>query len=347
MTQYELGLTLADLGERRAAVEALRRAAGLNRELADAWRALGEGLFQMGDAAGAEAAFAQYARAAVTDPALKPAATAIFEGRLDAAEDLLRAHLLGHMSDSAAMKMLAEVRLRQERYKDAETLLARCLEIDPGSDATRFSYAQALFRQQKAGPAAEQLEALLARKPKDPAYRNLLAGSLGLLGEDVRVAKLYEGLLEDYPEQPRLWLNYGHSLRAIGRGEDAKTAYRRCIALAPGLGDAYWSLGNLKIASLSAEDEAAMAIQLSRGDLDADDRLHLHYALGKALEDHGYYEAAFENYSAGARLRRAMLAYDPTVETRLMAEARTVFTRTFLEARRGWGSVMRALGSCQ
>src|SRR5437763_12832623 len=87
LTQYELGLAMADLGERRSAIAALRSATSLNSDLADGWRALGDQLFQHGDATEAEAAFAQYARAAVTDPALKPAANALFEGRLDVADE--------------------------------------------------------------------------------------------------------------------------------------------------------------------------------------------------------------------------------------------------------------------
>lgn len=337
LTQYELGLVLADLGERRSAIEALRSATGLNRDLADAWRALGDELFQLGDATGAEAAFAQHARAAVTDPALKPAAMALFEGRLDAADDLLRTHLTSHITDGAAMKMLAEVRLRQERHQDAEILLARCLELDPGSDAARFSYAQALFRQQKAGPAAAELEALLARKPRDPAYRNLLAGCLGLLGEDARVAQLYEGLLEDYPDQPRIWLNYGHNLRAVGRSEDAKAAYKRCIALAPGLGDAYWSLANMKVASFTAAEEATMRVQAERSDLSADDRLHLHYALGKAFEDKGDPAASFEHYARGAALRRADAVYSAEANHDQMLRSKRLFTPTFFAERAGAG----------
>ena len=337
MTQYELGLAFADLGDGRSAVEALRSATSLNRDLADAWRALGDQLFQQGDSAGAEAAFAQHSRAAVSDPVLKPAANALFEGRLDVADDLLRAHLTRDVTDGRAMKMLAEVRLRQERFQDAETLLARCLELDPGSDAARFSYAQALFRQQKAGPAAAQLESLLAREPKDPAYRNLMAGCLGLLGEDERVARLYEGLLADYPEQPRIWLNYGHSLRAVGRSEDAKAAYKHCIALAPGLGDAYWSLANLKVAAFTAEEEAAMLIQAGRSDLSADDQLHLQYALGKAFEDKGDYAGSFEHYARGAALRRAEAVYSADANHTQMLRSKRLFTRDFFDERHGAG----------
>ena len=88
----------------------------------------------------------------------------------------------------------------------------------------------------------------------------------------------------------------------MGRSEEAKAAYKRCIALAPGLGDAYWSLANMKVASFTAAEEAAMLAQLRRSDLSAEDRLHLHYALGKALEDRGDHAASFDHYGRGARL---------------------------------------------
>ncbi|MDB5467640.1 MAG: hypothetical protein JWQ46_2402, partial [Phenylobacterium sp.] len=250
-THYELGLVLADLGDNAAAMAALRHATGLNRELADAWRALGDLLFRAGETAAAEAAYAEQRRAAVTDPALEGAAEAVFHGRIAEAEQRLREHLTGHLDDTTATRMLAEVYLRQARYGDAETLLARCLELDPGHDGARFSYADALFRQQKAAQALPQVERLLARDPANPAYLNLLAACLGLVGEDGRVLAIYEGLLADYPKQPRLWLNYGHVLRSVGRRDEAVAAYKQCLALAPGLGDAYWSLANLKVAAFT------------------------------------------------------------------------------------------------
>jgi tetratricopeptide (TPR) repeat protein len=337
MTHYELGLVLADLGDANPAITALRRATSLNRELTDAWRALGDLLFLQGDVTGAEAAFAEHARSAVTDPALKPAAKALFEGRLEVADDLLRAHVAAHLNDVAAMKMLAEVRVRQTRYDDAEVLLSRCLELDSANDAARFVYAEALYRQQKAAEATAQAERLLARKPTDAAYRNLLAGCLALIGDDARSISLYDALLVDYPTQPRLWLNLGHGLRAVGRQEDAMAAYKRCMVLAPSMGDAYWSVANLKTASFTPEEEAAMRLQAKRPDLPAEDRLHFHYALGKALEDRRDYAAAFEHYASGAKLRRGETPYSADEIHAQTLRSLSLFTRGFFAEQSGSG----------
>jgi tetratricopeptide (TPR) repeat protein len=336
-TQYELGMVLAELGQTAAATAALRHATTLNRDLSEAWRALGDLLFNAGEATDAEAAFAQHRRAAVTDPALRPAAEAVLSGDIAGAERMLRSHLLAHLEDSVATRMLAEIYVRQGRHGDAEILFVRCLELDPRHDGARFGYADALFKQQKAAQAIAQVETLLTDAPNEPAYLNLLAACLALVGEDAQVIAIFERLLADYPKQPRLWLNYGHTLRAVGRQDHAVAAYQRCLALAPGLGDAYWSLANLKVTSFSPANEAAMLAALARSDITADDRLHLHYALGKALEDRKDYAASFGHYAQGAALRRIETPYDADETTAQMQRSKAVFTEELFARHAGAG----------
>jgi tetratricopeptide (TPR) repeat protein len=342
LTQYELGLACSGLGEGPAAIEALRRATGLKGDLAEAWRALGDELFRAGDVAGAEAAFKAHVRAAVRDPDLKGAADALFADDVALAERLLQAHLNDRPDDIEARQMLARACLELGRQDQAHDLLAACLQADPGRDGARFQLAEVLFHQQKAAEAIPQIRELLAREPDEPAYRNLLAACLGMVGEYGPAIEIYERLLADYAKHPRIWLNYGHALRTVGRHDDAVAAYRQCIALAPGLGDAYWSLANLKTAAVPAGLEGAMRGQLARPDLTAGDRLHLHYALGKTLEDHDDAAGAFAQYSAGAALRRKDLRYDADETTALTGRSIALFTPAFFSARTGAGSRSQA-----
>ena len=337
-TQYELGVALAEIGDTAKAVSALRQAVGLNRDLPEAWRALGDLLFRDGQAAAAESAFAEHRRAAITDPDLKPAAEALYRGDLTTAEKLAREFLLAHLDDAAGTRLLADIYARQSRHGDAELLFARSLELDPDHDGARFSYADALFKQQKANQALTQVEALVKRAPRDPASLNLLAACLALVGEDGRVIGIFEDLLKDYPRQPRLWLNYGHTLRAVGRRDDAVAAYKRCLELAPDLGDAYWSLANLKVASFTEDQEATMHAALGRPDLSVDDRLHMHYALGKALEDRKDFAASFRHYAEGAKLRRTETPYDADNTSALTRRSMALFTSQFLDERADLGA---------
>ncbi len=334
-TQYELGTALAAQGRAAPALAALRRAVALKGDLAEAWRALGDLLFAQGDDTAAQAAFARCDRASIRDPALAPAADALLEGRVADAERLLRGHLRARPSDAAALRLMAKVLCRLERWTDAETLIDHALRLEPGHDGARFILADALFHQQKGAQALSQVERLLARDPQEAAYRNLQAACLVLLGDFDAAIPLYEALLVRFPKQPRLWLNHGHALRSVGRTREAVGAYRQAITLSPGLGDAYWSLANLKVAPLSPQDEAAMAGQLRRKDLEPDDRLHMNFALGKALEDRGDHERAFQHYATGAALRRKMVDYDASQLTDFVRRARDLFTPAFFAARSG------------
>jgi tetratricopeptide (TPR) repeat protein len=340
-TQYELGECLAAQGELPAAIAALRRAVGLKADLAEGWRALGEALFRAGDEGGSKGAFDQYARALVRDPALTPAAEALYGGRPQEAETRLRAGLLVRPRDATALRLLAEACARQDRHADAQSALERALELEPDHPGARFSLATALFHQQKAPEALPHIERLLAEAPASAPYRSLMAACLGLVGDFDRVIALNTELLAEIPRQPRVWLNHGHALRTVGRRDEAVQAYRRATTLAPGLGEAWWSLANLKVARLSQGDEDVMAAQLRRSDLPDDDRLHLHYALGKAMEDRDAWAPSFEQYAAGARVRRALAPYDPEVEDGLARRSMRTFTPAFFADRRDGGSPAR------
>ncbi|MEO8812257.1 MAG: sulfotransferase [Caulobacteraceae bacterium] len=334
----ELGLTLGALGRSAEAREALRRAVRLDPRLPHGWRALGDELHLAGDEAGADAAYARHLATSAEDPALLEAGAALVEGRLAAAEHALRPHLEAHPTDVAALRMLAEVGGRLGRYEDAEALLARCVALAPGFETARYNLATVLYRQTKAAQTLEQLEPLLARAPRNPAYRNLKCAALGLIGEYEAAIAGYEDLLSTHPAQPKAWISYGHALKTVGRTGEAVAAYRRSLALAPGLGEAWWSLANLKTLRFTPQDVSAMEAERAKAGASEEDCFHLDYALGKAREDAGHYAAAFGHYAQGAARRRESLVYDPDEATVHVRRCATVFTPAFFAERQGWGS---------
>jgi tetratricopeptide (TPR) repeat protein len=234
--------------------------------------------------------------------------------------------------------MLAEAGTRLGRYADAEGLLEHCLNLAPGFHAARHNLAIVLYRQQKAADALPHIERLRELDPVDPGWRNLHAACLGLVGEYGQAIDLFQAMLDRSPDQPRVWLSLGHALRTEGRRGDAVAAYKRAIALEPGLGDAYWSLANLKIERFSDDEVAAMEGQLRRREVTGEDRFHLHYALGKALEDRSDFAASFAQYADGARLRRAEAPYDAEEFDDLGARSKALFTRAFFAERNRWGA---------
>jgi len=333
-----LGEAEGRLGESGAAIRALSRAVALKPDLAGAWRALGDALTMAGDSAGADAAYARHIHASVKDPQLLQAAAALCENRLAVAERLLREFLMAHPTDVAAIRMLAETGARLGRYEDAEKLLARCLELAPGFDVARHNYASVLYRENKQAEALAQTDLLLAREPRNPNYRSLRAAALARIGDHVQAIACYEAMLQDYPDQPAAWMSYGHTLKAVGRQGDCVAAYRKSIALRPALGEAWWSLANLKTFRFTTPEIAAMRAALARADISDEDRFHLQFALGKALEDAALYAESFDSYLQANALRRAGADYNADEISDHVRRSMALFSREFFAARQGMGS---------
>ena len=331
------GLALGRLGRGDEAIERLRRAVQLRPTQPDAWRALGDHYTALEMREAADGAYAQSIRHSTHDPKLMGAAMALVENRIPEAEAALREHLKRHPTDVAAIRMLAEVAARIGRYLDSENLLSRCLELAPGFAAARHNYATVLHRQNKPEAALAQVELLLAEEPRNPGYRNLKAAILGRIGEYSASIEHYRSVLADYPNQAKVWMSLGHALKTAGNNAESIDAYLKSIERAPELGEAYWSLANLKTFRFSSQQTQTMREQLAGGKLSADDRFHFEFSLGKALEDAGEYEESFAHYLEGNRLRRQMIRYDADENTAHVERSKKLFTAEFFAERAGMG----------
>src|SRR5580658_4002116 len=336
--QLELGIARGEAGQGNAAAAALLQALKLQPDSPDAWRLLADQRDAAGDGAGADQARAHYMKAATRDPRLLQAAAALVENQLPVAEARLRAHLQAHPTDVAALRMLAEVAARLRRYADAQQLLERCLALAPSFDAARHNYATVLNRQGNAAAALPQVERLLAKEPRNPGYRNLQAAVLANLGDYAESIKVYEAVLKEFPRQPKVWLSYGHSLKTAGRQTDSVAAYRHAIGMQPTLGEAYWSLANLKTFRFSDADLSALRNAVAREDLEQDDRLHFEFSLGKALEDQACYQESFAHYAAGNAIRRQLHPYSADDNSLFVRRSKQVFTSEFFAARAAAGA---------
>jgi tetratricopeptide (TPR) repeat protein len=333
----ELGLLRGARGETNDAIAALRHAAQLNPEIGEVWSALAEHHALLGDDTAAADARARQIRAATKNPRLLEAAASLIAGKLAVAEKLLRDFLKSDPDEIAALRMLAEVGARLGRYGDAETLLARALELAPSFATARHNYAVVLHRQNKSEEAIAQIEILQKAEPGNPAYRALKGAAYGQIGEYAKAIEAYEDVLKAFPQQPKAWMSYGHALKAVGRQADAVAAYRKSIALAPALGEAWWSLANLKTVRFSQDDISLMATGLARSDIGEEDRYHLHFSLGKALEDGARYAESFEHYAQGNALRRKSVQYDAAETTDHVSRSKALFTHEFFATRAGQG----------
>jgi tetratricopeptide (TPR) repeat protein len=210
--------------------------------------------------------------------------------------------------------------------------------LAPSFLPARHNYTVMLHRQRKIAAAWEQVQKLVEADPLNPSYRTLKAALASSIGDYDQALALYAGVLAEYPHNARVWMSYGHSLKTANRQTDCVQTYRKSIELAPHLGEAYWSLANLKTFKFEPADMEAMQTQLTHGKLTPEDRFHFHFALGKALEDAGQYEESFKHYEQGNSLRRKGVGYDAEWNTEQMRRMKALFTPEFFAARAGQGA---------
>jgi len=320
------------------AAERLRALVEEDNTNAEAWRLLGRALRRLGRDDEAAEAEVESVRATAHEPEMLAIATALNTGDLPRAETLLRGRLRAQPLDVAAIRLMAELALRVGRLRDAETLLRRALELAPGFVAARANLASLLYRQNRFAEAASELDRVLESGEANPSSRNLLAVARGRIGDYDEALRLYEELTPAFPDHAKLWMSYGHILKTVGRLEESVTAYRRALAAQPALGEVWWSLANLKTVQFGDEDVAAMEAALDGGeDLAPEERLHLHFALGKAWADAGEAEKAFHHYAAGNALRKQEQGYDPEAVTAQVDRTIATLTPEFLAVREDWG----------
>ena len=338
LIQLELGRAYAAAGHGAQALAAFRRAVSVDAQLPEAWRELAAQLFAAGETQAGDGAYAHYVRLCADPRGLADALVALADNRLDAAEALLEQRLRHSPDDVWALRMLAEVAARRDDNATAELRLMRCLELAPGYAAARYDLARVLYAQQRPAEVLPLVERLLASEPDNADYLGLAAQALRLLGRSDEAIALMERAVAVHPGAERAWLLYGHLLREVGQQTRAIEMYRRALAIQPGSGLAYWSLANLKTFRFSPADFGAMRLQLERGPPGGSERIHLEFALGKALEDAGEFAASFEHYVRGNALQRATLRHDADATTADVQRSRRLYSARFFAGRSGWGS---------
>lgn len=334
---HELGMCLGAAGRGEEAVAVLRKAIDVEPKNAAAWRSLGDQLSVAGDEAGSQNAYEQHLAFVSQHPELVQAAELLRKGNVAKAETLARNVLKKDPLDVSAMRILASIGIKLGQLEDATHLLERCLELAPGFHLARHNYATLLVKRHKLTEALAQVDRLLIAEPRNPNFLILKGTILVRKGDHLPAMEIYEDILRSYPNQSAAHMNYGHTLKTVGRLDESIQAYRKSIALSPGAGEAYWSLANLKTFRFTDDDVASMRGQVLEEGGDPEDQAHLAFALGKALEDKNEYDESFRYYHLGNTTRRQQHRHSAKVNVFNTARQLKTLNAEFFEERPEWG----------
>jgi tetratricopeptide (TPR) repeat protein len=197
----------------------------------------------------------------------------------------------------------------------------------------RYDYAQVLLRRHRNLEAFSQAEKLLRADRVNRSYRLLYASACVALGKHDEALNVYRELLAESPRAAGIHVSMGHVLKTLGREAEAIGCYRSAAAAAPGYGEVYWSLADLKTYRFSEEEISRMRRHEELGATSPADRYHLCFALAKALEDRADYAESFRYYLRGNALKHHQVGYKPEPMERTARRQMATCTQAFFAAR--------------
>jgi len=319
------------------ALRAYARACACNEALIAAWR----GQLELAQALGRQGPLpylrSQLAWLEGLPKPLLAVLDLIGQGKLLNAEDLCRQFLQKVPHQVDAMRLLADIATRLGVLDDAELLLEGALKLEPRNARVRMDYVQVLRKRQQFERAREQAQILRDSDPQNLQYRSLYAIECMQTGDYERALDLFDSILEKAPADPITLTSKGHALKTCGRSADAIAAYRVAATSQPRHGEAYYALANLKTYRFGEDEiERMQALEADPG-LSHMDRVYLAFALGKALEDAGRFEAAFACYARGNRLKKQQSRYSADQMHDEVEAQQRVCTRALFQRRRNTG----------
>jgi tetratricopeptide (TPR) repeat protein len=302
-----------------------------------AWLAYGDVLVDLEQYADARVA---YERARLTDPErrrVEEATAAMVADDRKTSEAIFRDILQEDASHFAALCGLTALSLAADRGIDAERLLRHALKQSAHHPLALRGLGQALVARGRLEEAEAAASRLIRIEPQNPLGWTTLASVWTRLMRQDKALEAYEQAARLRPEEPRLRMSIGHVHKTLGRRADCEASYKAALALDPDLGEAYWSLADLKNYTFNDAELAAMQRLLANEAIERSNAAQLNFALGKALEQRKHYADAFAYYARGNALRRLDAPFEIAQFEARTKRIRDFFSRSFFADRAGSG----------
>ena len=331
------GDALYRAGDYANALVAYREALAVNVSLIECWHKYVDCLSRTGRQREAADARRMAAQIEAWPAQVLSAHDDLAEGNIDRAESTIRAFLQQHGIHVEGMRVMALVAARRDVLEVAEELLAQVLRRAPEHIAARGEYVTVLNRLQRFADAVPHAQQLLRDRPDWRPYRQLYAETLTGLNRYREVVDIHRSLLADASHPSPHYLAMGHAHRGLGLVDQAVADYGQAIAGRPAYGEAWWSLANLKVHRFTPQQQRALRLALDATGLEDEDRIGLHFAYAKCLEDERRFDESLEHYTRGNALKARRAPYLPDVIDRIVAESRELLRPEFFAERAGWG----------
>ena len=335
-----LGLALQQLGQfgsaiahHQAALAISPKSAAIHASLGDACRHLGRH----------DDAIAQYAQALAINPGLTDAHINLggcFQAagrREPAIRSYLRALAINPMLADAHYN-LGNLYAELDNLDAAIVHYERSIALRPTSAEAHNNLANVLVQRGRLEGAIEHYKDAIRLKPAYVSAQRSLGDALKSRNQIDGAILCYRAALVKEPRDATTLNRLASALLIAGRLDDASRAYETAIDIAPdniGIQHNYaavkpFAAGDPRLARLEE-------LHAGQDRLSDDERIVLHFTLGKAYADLRDADRSFRHLDAGNRLKRRQISYDERRTLMLMQRIRDGFTKDLLNVKSNVG----------
>lgn len=206
----------------------------------------------------------------------------------------------------------AAVALAMGNTDEAMRWLNNLASFAPAHVAGLMARARTLSECGLGAEALDVARQAVAAAPQSGDAVELLAQSLSYMGCAVEALAMFDKAAALPAPQPESALiSKSGLLGELGRMAEAEAAIDQALAINSRAVRAYFNRTSIHKYKAGEGDISRMEAMLGDDMLTQDDRIMLHFALGKAWSDAGVPDTAFEHWTKGNGIKRAGLTYDP------------------------------------
>jgi tetratricopeptide (TPR) repeat protein len=270
-------------------------------------------------------------------PELKSVLSFIHEGKLKKADNLCRFYLQNSPHHIDGMKLLATICTKLHVYDDAEFLLESCLEFEPNNLNSLIQYVDILIKRQKYGSALENAKKMYKQYPDAIDAQLTYAVTLQQTDNQDEALELYKKLLDKHPASYHVYLSIGHLYKNFGSIDKSIKSYKQSYKINNQCGEAYWSLANLKTYKFDDKEIRNLEDMVLNEYINNEEKIPMHFALGKAFEDEGDYKKSFNHYELGNNLKIPFTKFTSNDFKNECLNQMDVCTSDLFETKKDWG----------
>lgn len=241
------------------------------------------------------------------------------------------------------LRNLGEMCRQAGRLPDAITFGRRAVALDASDTQALYNLGVALGDAGKTDEAIGIYRRATELDPKHGLAFNNLGSALEAKGDKQAAKDCYQHAVDINAQHPEAQNNLGAIQSEQGELDAARASFNAAIYARPDFIDPHFNLSTLKkYEPGDPHGDILEELAKQREKLTDDARARLCFAVGKAREDIGDHQRAFEAYQEGNRLTRSKIKYDEQRTTKTHTDIKHVFSKNFLESFKDAGDQSRA-----